>query len=89
MRELNEYRWHGNVMQSLIFRRVGRRIVKRRLRTQLAVQPDVALRLDVVLAALGDDSNRRPDEQLDVLRHLALPADNLSFQWRTSISGLL
>ena len=61
-----------------VFRRVCRWIVKGRLGTELAVELDVALRLDVVLAALRNDRRRRPDEQLDVLRHLALAADNLS-----------
>lgn len=78
-----KYRGHGNVMKSVVARVAGS-VSERRFRTQLAVQLDVALGLDVVLAALGHDGHRRPHEQLHVLRHLALAADDLQFSTQST-----
>lgn len=70
-------------MKSVVARVAGS-VSERRFRTQLAVQLDVALGLDVVLAALGHDGHRRPHEQLHVLRHLALAADDLRFSTQST-----
>ena len=52
-------------------------VARRRFRPQLAVQLDVALRLDVVLPALRHVGDGGPDEQLHKVRDLALASGDL------------
>ena len=57
---------------------------------EVAMELDIALGFDVVLAALGHVGHRRPDQQLDKVRHLALATRNLrqhkkTPEWATGV----